>query len=104
MQVILTLHAPVFDKIPFFKDKHPQLLQNLLPHLKLEYYMAHEYVVWQNDRSTRMFFISEGMVEARVCVESSPDISAFLFALCHSSVHVSSYIGFTEVCSPLSSM
>lgn len=35
-QVLLILHAEIFDKIPFFKDKHPQFLEQLIPHLKLE--------------------------------------------------------------------
>jgi Ion channel len=69
LQVILTLNAPLFDKLPFFKHKHPQLLQHLLPHLKLEYYIASEYVIWQDDRSTEMYFISDGLVEARVNID-----------------------------------
>lgn len=36
MQVLLILHADIFDKIPFFKDKHPQFLEQLIPCLKLE--------------------------------------------------------------------
>ena len=66
----------MFDKLPFFKDKHPQLLQTLLPHMKLEYYMANEYVVWQNDRSTQMFFISDGLVEPRVSLGTAQDSRA----------------------------
>jgi hypothetical protein len=45
--VILTLNAPLFDKVPAFKTMHPQLLHTLLLQLELEYYIANEYVIWQ---------------------------------------------------------
>jgi hypothetical protein len=47
VQVILTLNAPLFDKVPAFKTMHPQLLHTLLLQLELEYYIANEYVIWQ---------------------------------------------------------
>eukprot|EP00892_Ulva_mutabilis_P001042 jgi/Ulvmu1/10939/UM007_0118.1 len=65
-QVLLILHAEIFDKIPFFKDKHPQFLEQLIPHLKLEFYAASDYVLWEEDISTEMYFIVEGMLEVRV--------------------------------------
>jgi hypothetical protein len=34
--------------------------------MKLEIYASNEYVVWQNDLSSEMYFIVEGMLE--VCV------------------------------------
>jgi signal-transduction protein with cAMP-binding, CBS, and nucleotidyltransferase domain len=67
--VLLTLHAGLFDKLPFFKNKHPQFLERVIPQLKLEFYAASEYVVWQNDMSTEMYFITEGMLEARVSIQ-----------------------------------
>lgn len=69
LQVLLTLHAELFDKLPFFRNQPAQFLQQLLPDLKLEYYAASEYVIWQGDLSTEMYFVTRGLLEVRVNVE-----------------------------------
>lgn len=71
--MLLTVHAKVLDKIPFFKNKHPQFLECLIPKLKLEYYAAAEFVIWQHDHSTEVYFIAEGMLE--VCVHVVQDVT-----------------------------
>ena len=76
LQVLLTLHAELFDKLPFFRDQPAQFLQHLLPELKLEYYAASEYVIWQGDVSTEMYFITHGMLEVRLNAGGSNDLSA----------------------------
>jgi hypothetical protein len=67
VQVLLTLHAPLFDRLPFLKHKHPNFLEQILPHMKLEFYAATEYVVWQNDISSQMYFIGAKRCPQRVC-------------------------------------
>ena len=71
VQVLLTLHAQLFDKVPFFRDQPAQFMQHLLPELKLEYYAASEYVLWQGDVSTEMYFITHGMLEVRLDLEET---------------------------------
>eukprot|EP00892_Ulva_mutabilis_P011685 jgi/Ulvmu1/888/UM100_0043.1 len=68
-QVLLTMHANLFDKLPFMHSKHPQFLEQLIPFLKLEYYSSGEYVIWQGDQSTDMYFVGEGLLEVRVNVD-----------------------------------
>ena len=69
LQVLLTVNAKLFDKLPFLKDKHPQFLEMILPLMKLEFYAANEYVVWQDDMSTEMYFVVEGMLEVRTNIK-----------------------------------
>jgi CRP-like cAMP-binding protein len=69
-QVLLTVHAELLDTIPFFCGRHPQFLAQILQHLQLEYYEASEYVMWEGDHSTEMYFVSEGILEVRVRVPS----------------------------------
>jgi hypothetical protein len=66
VQVMLTLHASLVDRLPFFKNRHPQVLEAMISRLKLEFYAQGEYVIWQDDHSTEMYFIVEGLVEVRV--------------------------------------
>lgn len=80
VQVLLTLHAKLLDKIPFFNNKHPQFLEYLIPNLKLEYYAAAEFVIWQNDHSSEMYFIAEGVLE--VCIHSDQGESQGRQLLC----------------------
>lgn len=68
IQVLLTVHADLFDRIPFFCGRHPQFLAQIMPHILLEYYDASEYVMWEGDHSTEMYFVSEGILEVRVRV------------------------------------
>lgn len=72
MQVLLTMHANLFDRLPFLKNKHPQFLEQLIPHLKLEFYSSGEYVIWQGDHSSDMYFVGEGLLEVRVTVDVPP--------------------------------
>ena len=74
LQVLLTLHAELFDKLPFFRDQPAQFLQHLLPELKLEYYAASEYVIWQGDVSTEMYFITHGLLEVRLNVDGPHEL------------------------------
>jgi hypothetical protein len=37
--------------------------------LKLEFYAASEYVVWEGDISTDMYFIAEGILDVRTYVD-----------------------------------
>ena len=72
LQVLLTMHANLFDRLPFLNNKHPQFLEQLIPHLKLEYYTSGEYVIWQGDHSTDMYFVGDGLLEVRVTVDLPP--------------------------------
>jgi signal-transduction protein with cAMP-binding, CBS, and nucleotidyltransferase domain len=75
MQVLLTLHAELFDKLPIFRDQPAHFLQCLLPELKLEYYAASEYVIWEGDASTEMYFITQGLLEVRQTIdEPEPEL------------------------------
>lgn len=78
-QVLLTLHADIFDRIPFFCGRHPQFLAEIMPHLQLEYYTASEYVMWEGDQGTEMYFVSEGILEVRVRVFTKSNSGALHF-------------------------
>lgn len=67
--MLLTLHVHLFDRLPFFRSQPAEFLQHVLPEMKLEYYAASEYVVWQGDAGTEMYFITHGMLEVRMNVE-----------------------------------
>lgn len=69
LQVLLTMHANLLDRLPFLNNKHPQFLEQLIPQLKLEYYSSGEYVIWQGDHSSDMYFVCEGLLEVRVTVD-----------------------------------
>lgn len=77
-QVLLTVHADLFDRIPFFCGRPPQFLAEIMPHLMLEYYDASEYVIWEGDLGTEMYFVSEGILEVRVRVFAKINSGAFL--------------------------
>lgn len=86
LQVLLTMHANLLDRLPFLNNKHPQFLEQLIPQLKLEYYSSGEYVIWQGDHSTDMYFVAEGLLEVRVTVDepatTSPRCACSLTAAC----------------------
>ena len=76
--MLLTVHADLFDRIPFFCGRPPQFLAEIMPHLMLEYYDASEYVIWEGDLGTEMYFVSEGILEVRVRVFAKINSGAFL--------------------------
>lgn len=39
--------------------RHPQVLEAMIARLKLEFYAQGEYIIYQNDHSTEMYFIVE---------------------------------------------
>jgi signal-transduction protein with cAMP-binding, CBS, and nucleotidyltransferase domain len=90
--VLLTIHAKLLEQLPFLKDKHPQFLEQILMLMKLEFYAPNEYVVWQNDLSSDMYFVSEGMLEIRMNLVSTtrePSVSGVGIPFCWMSTHVS---------------
>ena len=40
----------------------------LLPEMKVEYYVSGEYVVWEGECSTEMYFIIHGLLEVQKTV------------------------------------
>lgn len=68
VQVLLTMHARLFEQLPFLQDKHPQFLEHLLLVLQVEFYAPNEHVLWQHDIASDMYFVAEGMLEIRVNV------------------------------------
>lgn len=81
LQVLLTLHARMFDRLPFLHDKHPQFLEQILPLLKLEFYASGEHVLWQHDISTEMYFVVEGTLEVRRASATHPSLGMQAVAL-----------------------
>ena len=63
------MYREVIEKVPSFKDQHPDLLAMVVSNLRPEYYMTGDVLSCQGDPPEGMYIIGEGSIE----VQSSSD-------------------------------
>jgi hypothetical protein len=67
--VVLHIFKDTLERVPFFCNKHPQFISQIVSYLNLELYSAGDYVVRQDDVGTNMYFISGAFVSsANSCI------------------------------------
>ena len=75
------MYREVIEKVPSFKDQHPDLLAMVVTNLRPEYYMAGDVVSCQGDPPGGMYIIGDGNLEARTYeIQDDHDSSLLLAA------------------------
>mmetsp|Transcript_38000 Transcript_38000/g.107336 ORF Transcript_38000/g.107336 Transcript_38000/m.107336 type:complete len:631 (-) Transcript_38000:186-2078(-) len=64
-ELLLFLYRNTLEKVPFFQGQDPKLITSLVAKLKMEYYAEGDIVTAEGDYGEVMYFVVNGMLEAR---------------------------------------
>lgn len=80
-ELVLFLYRNTLRKVPFFDDKAPQFIAELVTVMKIEFYSPGDFVIIQEERAAEMFFVTEGTLSVRL-YENRPNLSREFVVYC----------------------
>ncbi len=64
-QLMLTIHAKIIIKVPFFMGREIDLILNIVPELKSMSCDAYEFIYFEDDFAEQIFFVNEGFLSLK---------------------------------------